>query len=316
MASDIDIGTMFGAGGADTFMGLPPCFDVTQIEAKIGLIGVPCATPYPSVGPYCSGAPAAMRAVMSHYGDNIQHMDFDLGGRVFPDGEVCAVDCGDLPYDENEARANRKRIRDAVCWMLDRGAVPIVMGGDDSIPIPVVQSFEGRGDLTILQIDAHIDWREEVGGVQMGLSSTMRRSSETPHVTKIIQAGQRAIGSARPEDYEDAVAWGTKFITAQKIHKEGTAQVIEQIDSGSDVLISLDVDALDPSIVPAVLGPAPGGLSYYQVVEMIQGVAGKARIAGFNIVELFPERDVNGLGALNAARIVINALGHVARQVA
>ena len=74
MASDIDIGTMFGAGGGDTFMGLPPCFDVTQIEAKIGLIGVPCATPYPSVGPYCSGAPAAMRAIMSHYGDNLHHI--------------------------------------------------------------------------------------------------------------------------------------------------------------------------------------------------------------------------------------------------
>ena len=257
-----------------------------------------------------------MRAVMSHYGDNLHHMDFDLGGQVFPDGEVCAVDCGDLPYDEDEPRANRKRIRDAVCWMLDRGAVPIVMGGDDSIPIPVVQSFEGRGDLTILQIDAHIDWREEVGGVQMGLSSTMRRSSETPHVTKIIQAGQRAIGSARPQDYEDAVAWGTKFITAQEIHSTGTAQVIEHIDRSSDVLISLDVDALDPSIVPAVIGPAPGGLTYYQVIELIQGVAGKARIAGFNIVELFPDRDVNGLGALNAARILINALGHVARQVA
>ncbi len=316
MASDINIGTMFGAGGGDTFMGLPPCFDVTQIESKIGLIGIPCATPYPSVGPYCAGGPAAMRAVMAHYGDNLHHMDFDLGGPVFPEGEVTAVDCGDIAYDENEPRANRKRIRDAICWMLDRGAVPIVMGGDDSIPIPVMQSFEGRGDLTILQIDAHIDWREEVGGVQMGLSSTMRRSSETPHVTKIIQAGQRAIGSARPQDYEDAVAWGAKFINAQSIHKDGIAQVIDHIDPGSNVLINLDVDGLDPSIVPAVIGPAPGGLTYYQVVEMIQGVAGKARIAGFNIVELMPERDVNGLGALNAARIVINALGLVARQVA
>lgn len=316
MGSEVDIGTMFGAGGADTFMGLPPCFDVTQIDAKIALIGVPCATPYPSVGPYCAGGPAAMRGVMSHYGDNIQHIDFDLGGTIFPDGKVCAVDCGDVAYDEDEPRANRKRIRDSICWILDRGAVPIVMGGDDSIPIPVVQSFEGRGDLTILQIDAHIDWREEVNGVQMGLSSTMRRSSETPHVTNIVQAGQRAIGSARPSDYEDAVGWGAKFISAHDIHRDGTSQVVDQIARGSDVLISLDVDALDPSLVPGVIGPAPGGLTYYQVIEMIEGVAAKARIAGFTIVEFMPERDVNGIGALNAARVVVNALGHIARQVA
>lgn len=316
MASKLDKGTMFGAGGADTFMGLPPCFDVTQIDAKIGLIGIPCATPYPAVGPYCAGGPAAMRAAMAPDAGSLQHIDFDLGGPIFPDGDVTAVDCGDLAYDENEPRANRKRIRDAICWMLDRGAVPIVMGGDDSVPIPLVQSFEGRGDLTILQIDAHIDWREEVAGVQMGLSSTMRRSSETPHVTKIIQAGQRGLGSARPSDHADAVAWGVKFISAQEIHSAGTAQVIDQIEPGSNVLIALDVDALDPSIVPAVIGPAPGGLTYYQVVEMIQGVAGKARIAGFSIVELLPENDFNGLGALNASRVIINALGHIARQVA
>lgn len=316
MAADIDIGTMFGAGGADTFLGLPLCSDVKDLEgAKIALIGAPCSTPYPTVGPYCSSGPAAMRTVIAPYAENSHHYDFDLGGQIFPENEVSAVDCGDISYDEQEPRANRKRIRDALCHILDQGSVPIVMGGDDSIPIPVIQAFEGRGDLTILQIDAHIDWREEVGGVQMGLSSTMRRASETPHITKIIQAGQRAIGSARPSDYEDALKWGAKFITAQQIHKDGLGQVLEHVDEGRDVLISLDVDALDPSLVPGVLGPAPGGLTYYQVVEMISGVAAKARIAGFNIIEFMPERDVNGIGALNSARIIVNALGHMARQV-
>ena len=129
------------------------------------------------------------------------------------------------------------------------------------------------------------------------------------------QAGQRCIGSARPSDYHDALDWGVKFTTAQDIHRHGTAPVIGEIEPGSDVLICLDVDALDPSIVPAVLGPAPGGLTYYQVVEMIQEVAAKARIAGFAIVELMPDRDVNGLGTLCAARIIINAMGQIARQV-
>ncbi|MGI9415499.1 MAG: arginase family protein, partial [Hyphomicrobiales bacterium] len=71
---------------------------------------------------------------------------------------------------------------------------------------------------------------------------------------------------------------------------------------------------LDPSICPAVLARAPGGLSYWQVVNLIQGVARKANIAGFNIIELMPEQDIDGLGALTAARITCNAIGTICRQ--
>jgi arginase family enzyme len=83
--------------------------------------------------------------------------------------------------------------------VLDRGAVPFLLGGDDSLPIPMLEAFGAhRGKrLTILQIDAHIDWRDEVGGERLGLSSTMRRASEMGHVERIIQVGQRGIGSAR-----------------------------------------------------------------------------------------------------------------------
>jgi len=316
MTSGLDIGTMFGAGGVDTFLGLPPCLDVTGFDAKIAVIGAPGATPYPSVGAYCATAPTAIRAAMAGYAANLHHMDFDLGGEIFPDGLISAVDCGDIPYDETNPRANRKRIRDTICHILDRDGTPLVFGGDDSIPTPVIQAFEGRGDLTILQIDAHIDWRDEVDGVQMGLSSTMRRVSETPHIAGIVQVGARAIGSARPNDYQDALDWGVKFITARQVHETGLAQVLDHIPAGGQVYIALDVDALDPSLVPGVIGPAPGGLTYWQVAGLISAVAGKARIAGASLVEYLPERDVNDIGALTTARIGVNIIGHLARQTA
>jgi agmatinase len=66
--------------------------------------------------------------------------------------------------------------------------------------------------------------------------------------------------------------------------------------------------------MPAVIGPAPGGLSYWQALKLLHGIAAKARIAAFDLVELVPERDVAGLGALTAARIIVNILGLVARQ--
>ena len=106
-----------------------------------------------------------------------------FGEPLLPGGPADACDLGDLPWSEDSA-ANRDAIRAAVSAILDRGAVPVLLGGDDSIPIPMLQAFEGRGKFTIVQIDAHIDWRDDVGGERWGLSSTMRRASEMAHIER------------------------------------------------------------------------------------------------------------------------------------
>ncbi len=80
------------------------------------------------------------------------------------------------------------------------------------------------------------------------------------------------------------------------------------------MLVSIDVDGLDPSIMPGVIGPAPGGLLYWQAAGLLHGVAGKATMAAVDIVEFMPERDVQQQGALTAARLVANAIGLIARQ--
>ena len=198
--------------------------------------------------------------------------------------------------------------------MIARGAVPIVIGGDDSVPIPVIEAFHDRGPLTIVQIDAHIDWREEVAEERWGLSSTMRRASEMAHVERIVQIGQRGVGSARPGDLADAKAWGSIFVPAQAVHEHGIAPALDAVPAGSQVLVTLDCDGLDPTIMPAVIAPAPGGLTYWQAIGLLRGIAAKARLAAFDLVELVPERDVAGLGALTAARIIVNVLGLMARQ--
>ena len=311
----MSIDMLYGSADArKSFLGLPRCKKLKKLDADVAIIGAPCATPYPSVGPYCKDAPDAIRAAVAGYGGAINHMDFDLGGPLLGDTGKKVVDCGNLKYDEADAKRNRKRIRSAVTKVLENDAVPVVIGGDDSIPIPVFQAFEDRGPFTILQIDAHIDWREESEGVRLGLSSTMRRASEMDHIENIIQCGQRAVGSARSSDYEDALDWGAEFFVARELYVNGIDPVLKAIPRGANVLITLDVDALDPSICPAVLARAPGGMSYWQVVNLIHGVARKANIAGFNIIELVPEQDIDGLGALNAGRIVCNAIGTICRQ--
>ena len=307
-----NIGTMFGSARTNTFLGLPACNDIATLDAEIAIVGAGCATPYMSVGAYCAGAPAAIRAAMASYSAAASHYDFDLGGPLLGPG-AAAADCGDLPCNEADAPGNRDRIRAAVANTLDRGATPVVLGGDDSVPIPLFQAFEGRGRFTILQLDAHIDFRDEVDGERWGLSSTMRRASELSCIEGIIQVGQRAVGSARPTDFEAALAAGVKFISARALHAKGIGQVMDLIPPGSNMLVTFDCDALDPSIMPAVIGPAPGGLTYWQAIELIDGVAERGRIAAFDLVEFMPARDIAGLGALTAGRIVAHVIGRLAR---
>jgi agmatinase len=313
MREEPQIGAMFGAGDVTTFMGLPAA-SVDGADGSAAILGATTATPYASVGAYCRGGPAAIRAGAAPYAANLAHIDFDLGGAIFPDGRVSAVDCGDVDIDEGDSAGNRDRIRAAVATLLDRGLVPVVLGGDDSVPIPVLEAYAGRGPLVILQIDAHIDWRDEVQGEHLGLSSTMRRASEMEHVGRIVQVGQRAIGSARVGDHADAVAAGVQFVSARELATGGAEPVLDLIPAGSDIFIAFDVDALDPTTMPAVIGPAPGGLTYLQAVELMAGAAERGRIVGFDLVEFLAERDQGGIGALTAARLVTFVLGLIARQ--
>jgi agmatinase len=310
-----NLGAMFGADGlGDTFMGLPRCRDLSRLDVKMALIGADGCTPYASVGSYCAGGPAAIRAAGAAYAANLTHVNFDLGAPIFP-GAVSAVDAGDLPQDDADPAGNRARIFGAVSTVLDRGGVPMLIGGDDSLPIPMLEAYAARGrQFTILQIDAHIDWRDEVQGERLGLSSTMRRASEMGHIGAMVQVGCRGIGSARETDLADAMARGVQFVPAGEVARSGVDRAIGLIPEGAEVIICLDLDVLDPAIMPAAIGRTAGGLGYWQVLELIAGVAERARIAGFDMVEFMPDRDIDGIGAMTAAQMLAAVVGIVARQ--
>ncbi|EYD77091.1 putative agmatinase [Rubellimicrobium mesophilum DSM 19309] len=298
------LGQMFGARQGATFMGLPE-WDGSTVPAV--LLGADGCTPYPSVGNYCAGGPAAIRAASAPF-DATKH-NFDLGAPAF--GDRLPADAGDFPIREDDPEGNRTLILDKVTEILAAGAIPVLLGGDDSLPIPMLQALEPHGPLTILQVDAHIDWREEVEGTRWGLSSTMRRASEMPHVERIIQVGQRGIGSARPSDVRDALDWGVRFVPASDPDLVQTA--LSHIPEGARVAVCFDCDALDPAIMPAVIGRTAGGLTYAQALALLRGTQAKARIAALDLVEFMPARDVDGLGAMTAAQLLCAALGLLSR---
>ncbi|MFO1132081.1 MAG: arginase family protein [Hyphomicrobiales bacterium] len=275
------------------------------------VFGAPHGTPYPEIdNSIHRGAPDAFRTALTEDALWLDHWDFDLGGPLLRHGQkIC--DLGNLRTRPKDGPHNRTLIERTTRQILEAGAVPIMFGGDDSVPIPFIAAYADQPAIVILQIDAHIDWRQERRGESMGFSSTMRRASEHDHVWRIVQAGARGIGSAREGEVRDALAWGAHIVTARDIHHKGVAEVLRHIPEDCDCVISFDCDALDAAEMPAVAYPTPGGLTYTQVTDLVAGVAAKARIAGFCMVEFVPGRDRSKIAAFTAARIAANVIGRI-----
>jgi agmatinase len=292
------------------FLGTVPAKSPTGFAAAV--FGAPHGTPYRGIDNRVhAAAPDAFRKALAADAGWLGHWDFDIGHPLLAHG-LRIADLGNLPTKPREGARNRKLIEARTRRILDAGGVPIMFGGDDSTPIPFVAGFAGGAPIAILQIDAHIDWRDERLGERFGFSSTMRRASELPHVWRIVQAGARGLGSARPQDVEAAVDWGARIVPARDIHREGADAVLRHVPEDTGCVICLDCDAVDVAQMPAVAYPSPGGLTFTQVVDLIEGVARKARIAGFAMVEFVPKRDPSGTAAFTAARIAANAIGRLA----
>ncbi|QWW66321.1 agmatinase [Rhizobium sp. WYJ-E13] len=300
--------------GSSSFLGLPDRLgDGCTPQAVI--FSAAHGSTYP--GKDSSGyalAAGAIRAASQDDADLIEHWDFDLGGPLFAGKPVSCIDAGDIGTTMHDNEGNRMRIEAKTREVLALPAVPILIGGDDSVPIPFLAGFTDHGPVWVLQIDAHIDWRDELHGERYGYSNPMRRVSEMPHVAGIVQVGMRGVGSARLSEIEAALRYGSHLVTAREIHAAGVEAALLHIPEGAQVVVTLDCDGLDPGIMPGVAARTPGGLTYTQVIDLIAGLGRRARIAGFDLVELYPPADIDGLSALTASRLLVNAIGAIVRQ--
>lgn len=298
--------------GPPSFLGLPD--RLAEGAPRAVIFGAGHGSAYRGRDSRSATAAGAIRAASQEDAPLIGHWDFDLGGPLFAGGPIAAVDIGDVETAADDSAGNRARIAEKTAEVLAADAVPILLGGDDSVVIPFLAGFAGHGPVWVLQIDAHIDWRDERYGERHGYSSPMRRASEMGHVHGMVQVGMRGVGSARAEEIEAARHYGSHLVTAREVHAEGAAAALRRIPEGARVVITVDCDGLDPGIMPGVAAPSPGGLSYTEVIDLIAGVGRRAHLVGFDLVELAPAADPTGLSALTASRLVVNAIGTVVRQ--
>lgn len=289
--------------------------DLDRLDADIVFVGMPYGHPYiiDHVTNSQTTAPTAVRQVSDRVANALDRYDFDLGGPIFAGTDVRMVDIGDVAGSLHNPAEHAQRAETVIRKVLARKALPLIVGGDHAIPIPVLRAYDDQGPIILIQVDAHIDWRDHVNGVRDGLSSPIRRASEMSHIHSIYQIGIRGQGSARQEEVDAARAYGSNIITSYEVHDDGMKSVLARIPDGARYYITIDADGLDPSVMPGVEGPVPGGLTYSQVRMLINGLVGKGRVVGMDIVEIMPSADVNRISAVTAGRLFANLIGTTIR---
>jgi agmatinase len=302
--------------GSPTFLNFPLCTEIDSLEADVAILGIPYGDPYSldEVTNDSTNAPPAIRLESARLSPGPDHWDFDLGGPLLGGQNIRVVDCGDVPGDLADIKGHYRIAETVVKTILSRNALPVVLGGDHGVPIPVLRAFDGYGPLTLVQIDAHIDWRDEINGVYEGYSSPIRRASEFSHIDRIYQIGMRGQGSARANEVEDALAYGAEIITAYEVHEHGMDSILDRIPDNERYYLTIDADGLDPAVMPAVGAPAAGGLLFHQVRTLIHGLVKKGRLLGMDIVEITPGRDINGISSRTAGQFILNFIGLTTRS--
>ena len=294
--------------GISTFGKRPYVGDWTAIAADVAVMGAP----YDFGTQFRAGArfgPRAVREASTLFSfGHAGAYDHEDDATYLP-ASVRMVDIGDADIVHTDTATSHANIRAGVQAMLAAGALPVVIGGDHSVNIPIIEAFEGRGDIHILQIDAHLDFVDVRHGVRFGHGSPMRRAAEKPWVTGLTQVGIRNVSSTAREGYEAARAMGADILSVRQARVLGPKAVIARIPKGARVYVTIDIDGFCPSIAPGTGTPSHGGFQYYDVLEMLQEVARTHEVVGIDLVEVAPDYDHSGSTAILAAQVLLNFLG-------
>ena len=171
---------------------------------------------------------------------------------------------------------------DNVKYYLGKGKFTIVIGGEHSVSIGSVKAHAEKYDnLTVLQLDAHSDLRDEYNGSKYNHACVMARAKE---VCPIVQVGIRSMDASEKDSVDPS-----RIFFAKDIHNN-TDWIKRVISMLSDnVYITIDLDVFDPSIMPSIGTPEPGGLFWYDVLALLETVSPKKSVVGFDVVELCPD---------------------------
>ncbi|MCL4325317.1 MAG: agmatinase [Candidatus Thermoplasmatota archaeon] len=257
-------------------------------DAKFVIIGIPFDVTA-SYRPGARFAPDAIRSASWNFESWLFDYDIDLS-------EHGISDLGNVGQEE-DSLSMYSNVKDLFGDLLNDEKIPVTFGGDHSITIPIVDSFK---DVSVIVIDAHLDFRNDFFGNKYSHASVSRRIADHIGANNMVVIGVRSICK---DEFHDAAKLGLNYISSYDILNDENSlwgnEAFNRI-STKRLYLSIDIDGMDPAFAPGTGTPEPFGLTPYIVKKIIKKI-GK-QIVGMDITEVSPPFD-NGNTAALAARI-------------
>ena len=301
------------AVGIGTFLRSDYADDPADFDADVAVMGVP----FDAGSPFVGGSRFAPRSLREHslrFGGKGGFYDID-SGREYLTHEIenrRIVDLGDVDILPTNVEGSFENVTALVRTVLDRGVLPVILGGDHAISYPVVRAFDGP--LHVVHFDAHLDYTKPAMGMTYTNGMPFRLIHGLETVTGLTQIGIRSLRNKK-SDYDDAIANGSRIVGMKEFRELGPEETAAQVPEGARCYVSIDVDALDMTLIPGCVSGEPGGLTYAELRDTFAAIAERTEIVGFDFVEVNPALDVaTGATSYLGAHVVIECLGLICLQ--
>ena len=290
-------------GGPATMMRLPSFDDPAALD--VAFVGVPF-----DIG--TSNRPGARYGPRAIRAESALLRPYNMATRAAPFDSLVVGDLGDVPINTYNLQASIEIIERAYDRIVGAGTIPLTLGGDHTIVLPILRALVRRhGPVGLVHVDAHADSNEHMFGEAITHGTPFRRAVEEGLLTgdRVAQIGLRGTGYTA-EDFDWGASQGFRIVQAHECwHRSLTPlmdEVRDQLGAGP-VYLSIDVDGLDPSVTPGTGTPEVAGLTGAQALEIIRGTRGLDLVGG-DVVEVSPVYDQSGNTSLVAANLLYEML--------
>ena len=295
--------TMPRFGGPATFMRLPACNYDANLD--VAFIGVPF-----DIG--TSNRPGARLAPRQIRDESRMLRPYNMATRAAPFDSLRVADVGDVPINTFNLLKSIDIIELHYDRLLATGAIPLTMGGDHTIVLPILRALKRRhGPIGLVHIDAHADINDDMFGEKIAHGTPFRRAVEEGLLdcNRVVQIGLRGTGYAA-DDFDWPRQQGFRVVQAEECWYKSLAPLMLEVNErvrGGPVYISFDIDGLDPAFAPGTGTVEIGGLTVPQGLEIIRGCRG-LDVVGGDLVEVSPPYDTTGNTALLGANLLYEML--------
>ncbi|UWR05898.1 agmatinase [Ruegeria sp. B32] len=289
--------------GPNTFMRLPAADTLAGLD--VAVLGVPM-----DIGTsWRSGTRFGPKQIRA---ESAMIRPYNMATFAAPFDSLQIADIGDLAINTFSLADSLRIIKESYDAILAQGVIPVAMGGDHSITLPILRAVAAKhGPVALVHVDAHADVNDEMFGERETHGTVFRRAYEEGLIVpdKTFQVGIRGSGYAA-SDFTEAKGWGFRQFPAWELWQQNLTQIgalIRKEIGKHPVYVTYDIDSLDPAYAPGTGTPEIGGLTTPQALQLIHALGGM-NVVGCDLVEVSPPYDPSGNTALTAANLLFELL--------